>query len=139
LRQVSILLGLALLLATPAMAQTSGQEPAQTPAQTPDQAPAPTPAQTPPQKPAQTSAHEPGQAPRSRLDLSAGYTYVNYDQQDEPRLNMSGFNLGADVNLLRWLQVGATLTGDYNRESSSNVGLNGTKTSLISFMAGPRI
>jgi hypothetical protein len=52
---------------------------------------------------------------------------------------MNGFNLGADVNLLKWLQLGATLTGDYSRESSSDVGLNGTKTSLISFMAGPRI
>lgn len=145
MRQVSILLGFALLLATPVMAQTSGQEPAQTPAQTPDQtpapgqAPAPTPVQTPPKKPAQASAQGLGPARRSRLDLSAGYTYVNYNQQENPRLNMSGFNLGADVNLLKWLQVGATLTGDYNRQSSSNVGLNGTKTSLIGFMAGPRI
>jgi Outer membrane protein beta-barrel domain len=151
LRQVSILLGFALLLATPAVAQTSGQEPAQTPAQAPDQAPAPAqapdqtpasgqaPAQTPPKKPAQPLIQEPGQAPRSRLELSAGYTYVNYDQQDNPRLNMSGFNLGADVNVLKWLQVGATLTDDYNRQSSSNIGLNGTRTSLFSFMAGPRI
>ncbi len=135
MRQVSILLGLALLLATPAMAQA----PAETPAQTPADAPAQTPAQTPAKKPAQAVAQEPAEARRSRLDLSLGYTYANYDQQDEPRLNMSGFNLGADVNLLKWLQLGANLTGDYNRESSSNPGINGTKTSLVSFTVGPRI
>ena len=151
MRQVSILLGLALLLATPAMAQdpaqTPAQEPAQTAPQTPPQTPGETPAQTPAQSPAKAPAQtpakapapEPGPAPRSRLDVSAGYTYANYDQQEEPRLNMNGFNLGADINLLKWLQLGATLTGDYSRESSSDPGLNGTKTSLLSFMTGPRI
>jgi len=64
---------------------------------------------------------------------------MSYDQQDEPRLNMNGYNLGADVNLLKWLQVGATLSGDYNSQSSTNPGLNGTKTDITSFMAGPRI
>jgi opacity protein-like surface antigen len=159
-RQVSILLGLALLLVTPAMAQAPADAPAQTPADAPAQTPADAPAQAPADAPAQTPAQAPpadtsaqapakkptppaAQAPaqprRSRLDLSLGYTYANYDQQDEPRLNMSGFNLGADVNLLKWLQVGANLTGDYNRESSSNPGLNGTKTSLVTFMIAPRI
>jgi opacity protein-like surface antigen len=146
-----MLLGLALLLATPAMAQAPADAPAQTPAQAPAdpsaqapaQAPAEAPAQTPAQAPApkspQAAPQEPAQPRRSRLDLSLGYTYANYDQQDEPRINMNGFNLGADVNLLKWLQVGATLTGDYNRQSSSNPGLNGTRTSLVGFMVGPRI
>jgi opacity protein-like surface antigen len=145
LRHVSILLGLALLLATSALAQTPGDTPAQgqAPAQEPAQAPTQPPAQAAPQAsaptPAKAAPREPSQPRRSKLELSAGYTYVNYNQQDQPRLNMSGFNLGADVNVLKWLQLGATLTGDYNRESSTNPGLNGTKTSLISFMTGPRI
>jgi opacity protein-like surface antigen len=158
-KQVSILLGLALLLATPATAQAPADTPAQTPAQaptdpsaqapaqappadTPAQTPAPAPAGTPAQAPAKKPAPPaapPGPPRRSRLDLSLGYTYANYDQQEEPRLNMSGFNLGADINLLKWLQLGATLTGDYNRESSSNPGLNGTRTSLVTFMVAPRI
>jgi len=143
-RQVSILLGLALLLATPAMAQAPADTPPQTPAPTPAQAPGQTPAPAPTQAPAQTPAPKPAppgpaEPPRSRLEVSGGYTYVNYDQQDEPRLSMNGFNLGADINVLKWLQLGATLTGDYNRESSPDVGLNGTKTSLITFMTGPRI
>ncbi len=143
MRQVSILLALALLLATPAMAQTPADAPAQTPAETPAQTPPGTsaqpPAPPPAKKPVPAAAQEPPQARRSRLDLSLGYTYANYDQQDEPRLNMNGFNLGADVNLLKWLQVGANLTEDYNRQSSSDPGLNGTKTSLFGFMVGPRI
>jgi opacity protein-like surface antigen len=134
-RQVAIPLGLALLLAMPAMAQTPAQEPTQAPAQ----APAQTPAQAPDKTPAKIPAQAPPQATRSRFDVSAGYTYMSYDQQDEPRLNMNGYNLGADVNLLKWLHVGATLSGDYNSQSSTNPGLNGTKTDITSFMAGPRI
>src|SRR5580692_9419234 len=104
---------------TPADAppQTPAETPAQTPAQTPPDTPAQAPAPAPAKKPVPAAAQEPPQARRSRLDLSLGYTYANYDQQDEPRLNMNGFNLGADVNLLKWLQVGANLTEDYNRQS----------------------
>ena len=139
MRQVLIVLGLALLLATPAMAQA--------PADTPPQTHRPDPHRrrhrhrlTPRQAPAAAQdryrqrLRGPAQPPRSRLDVSVGYTYVNYDQQDEPTAEHERLQPGSGHQCAEWLQLGAMLTWDYSRESSPDVGLNGTKTSLITFM-----
>jgi hypothetical protein len=70
---------------------------------------------------------------RTKFSLGGGYMYRSLLEADAHRENMSGFNLYADYALLRWLSIGADLSGGYNISR-----VNGN-TQIYTLMFGGRI
>ncbi len=69
-------------------------------------------------------------------EIGAGYTFRSYGrpniQQPPSRLNMNGWNITADYNLVSWLGVAAVLDWTYNTS-------NGAETNIATGTVGPQI
>ncbi len=81
----------------------------------------------------------PARAQRPRLEVSAGYNRFSFDEPGGPQIGLDGWNVAADVNLWRWLGIVADVTRNYNRQSSSDPFVNGTKTRIYTYLFGPRL
>jgi len=83
-------------------------------------------------KPASSKKKKP-QVPVPKFEFDAGYTFRSFYPPGSPRFGMNGWNGDIVYNYNRWLGVVGDFTGTYKDQ-----GLNG-KTSIYTFMAGPRV
>ena len=75
-----------------------------------------------------------------RYEASAGFDFTSFlEQASGPRLAMLGGDGNFGYNLNRWLGAAGDVALTCNRQSSStDLGVNGTTTGILTFMVGPR-
>jgi len=74
-----------------------------------------------------------------KYEISGGYQYMAYySSSGASRVNMNGADGSFTYNYYRWLGATADVSGGYNRQSSTDPGINGASTTVFTYMVGPR-
>ena len=75
-----------------------------------------------------------------KYEIGGGYQYMAYySSAGAPRINMNGWDASVTYNLCQRIAVGFDVSGNYNRQSSSDPAVNGATTHVYTYLAGPRI
>lgn len=74
-----------------------------------------------------------------KYEISGGYEYIAYySTSGASRINMNGADGSVTYNLYRWVGVAFDGSGAHNRQSSSDPAVDGTTTTVFTYLVGPR-